>query len=540
MKHQSDVNTATTTRVLYCTHGGCWPPVQGDAVRVMSLIDAMRARGIQVHLAILHDATQPRVADYDALRMRCDGLSVYTPLSHERVDPSAPADDHCPDAYLSLCARDLARIKPHALIAQFSYLSRCLTLPGMPSDTLRVLDVDNILHQRTAAFHACGLEEDWIRITRRDELRCWQRAQVILTVQPADAGVVRRATPGAVVLTILPLLRDAPQPPSVGTRLLFVGADNPANTNGILGFCRHVLPVLVARYPQLRLDVIGSVCDAFARHSVSNTRVHPAIFLHGIVSDLTPHYCQATIVLNLVPAASGINVKLLEGMMHRRCVVSTKAGADALAIPGGVIIADSNSAFATLVGDLLHDVDRRERLAATGYAMARQWLHQTRPVEPLLDRIQSLSRRRNGRTTSLRFAPSTDIHPPRSVTAPISVSADAASNGPIAPKYVIVDSVTHSHHRFLLAMLFDNLGGDDICCLVLYRTRLLAVARVRALNPDVLYLDRVVLASNIDTDLPVVADLLDVLFTRARTTGKAVHGFPLRLLGISSCAPTAP
>lgn len=525
----------STKRILYCIHGGCYPPVQGDAVRVISLIEALRENGIEVHLAILHDPTQARPADYDALRGLCDGLSIYTPQPNERPTSQAAADIYCSDGFLTLCAQYAARLQPHAIIAQFSYLSRCLTLPGLHQDTLRVLDVDNILYRRVSAFDARGLREDWIRISQEEEQDCWRRAQLILTVQNSEAEIVRAALPDTTVITIPPLLVDRPLPASTSAALLFVGSDNPANRRGLLDFFHHTLPFLVERHPRLVLDVVGSVCDAFS----DDTRFASAqpfgrvIRLHGVISDLTSHYQRAALVLNLVPAASGINVKLLEGLMHRRCVVSTREGISALgANTSGLAVAEIDQ-FGDLITRLLCDRSMRESLADNGYAMARRWLYQEAPMAPLIDRIRAVPSRPPPPFFHGLPLPCADEGGPHPHLVSRTGSVDLFNlRQSTIPQYLIVEPLTGTPHRPLLTGLYDDLSIDDICCLCLHRGRLLGVARVMALNADVLYLDRVYLAPHFDTEIPIAAHLLQALFIHAYATGKAVHGFPNRLLGI--------
>jgi glycosyltransferase involved in cell wall biosynthesis len=93
----------------------------------------------------------------------------------------------------------------------------------------------------------------------------------------------------------------------------------------------------------------------------------------GMVPDLLPLYADTDLVIVPLQAAGGTRIKILEALAHRKAVVSTRIGAEGLNVHHGeeLYIVDTPDEMAAGCAELLRDAERRDRMAASGYAYVR-------------------------------------------------------------------------------------------------------------------------------------------------------------------------
>jgi glycosyltransferase involved in cell wall biosynthesis len=178
---------------------------------------------------------------------------------------------------------------------------------------------------------------------------------------------------------------DAPRR-DTSARLLFVGALYYApNADGIRWFCERVLPVLqeMSGTP-VSLQVVG----ADPLRSVERLASNPAVAIHANVPSVAPFYHETDLCIVPLRAGSGTRIKILEAFSFRRAVVSTRLGAEGLAVTDGeqLLLADDPDAMARACFTLLNDHTRRDRMAASAW----QWVlenHSIANVEAAMDSI---------------------------------------------------------------------------------------------------------------------------------------------------------
>jgi succinoglycan biosynthesis protein ExoO len=194
------------------------------------------------------------------------------------------------------------------------------------------------------------------------------KADAVIAIQADEAQFLRNHVPGTEPL-LVPMPADCVARPSVGggDRVLFVGSDTAPNILGLRWFLDEVWPQLRAARPQIKLDVAGSVRNAFPS-------APDGVTFHGIVPDLAALYNDAGVVISPLRQGSGLKIKLIEALAHgKACVVTgvTLQGVEHLA-GAAVVRADDPAGFAAAILRLLGDSDLRAGLAEQALASARE------------------------------------------------------------------------------------------------------------------------------------------------------------------------
>ena len=114
--------------------------------------------------------------------------------------------------------------------------------------------------------------------------------------------------------------------------LVFVGSMNYfANIEAALDFAGEVWPLLRARYPALRLRIVGSRPTAAVR-ALSEVA---GVEVTGTVPDVAPFYTTALASIVPLKTGSGTRLKILEAMAAGTPVITTPIGAEGLDLEPG-------------------------------------------------------------------------------------------------------------------------------------------------------------------------------------------------------------
>ena len=165
-------------------------------------------------------------------------------------------------------------------------------------------------------------------------------------------------------------LRPAPEQPGP-PRVLFTGTMSyPPNHEGAVWLARDVWPLVRARMPVARLDIVGRD----PAPSVTALDGRNGVFVAGFVPSMAPFFEAAQVAVAPILTGAGIRVKIIEAMAAGRPVVSTSLGCEGLGVkPGGpVLVADDPQRFAEAILDLLGDSEKRARMGREGRMLAER------------------------------------------------------------------------------------------------------------------------------------------------------------------------
>jgi glycosyltransferase involved in cell wall biosynthesis len=144
--------------------------------------------------------------------------------------------------------------------------------------------------------------------------------------------------------------------------MLFLGSfRHTPNKEALDWFARKVLPRILERCPKARLVIVGA--EAPPRHSLPDLPEN--IELRGFVEDVREPLGRYAVFVCPILSGSGMRVKLLEAFSAGIPVVSTRVGAEGLAIKDGEVcaLADDPAEFAAKIVELFNDAERAREMA---------------------------------------------------------------------------------------------------------------------------------------------------------------------------------
>jgi len=154
------------------------------------------------------------------------------------------------------------------------------------------------------------------------------------------------------------------------------------NEDAALYFSRTVWPLLLARKPNLRLQIVGNNPP----RSVKQLEGKNNIRVVGSVPDVRPHLGRARVAVCPVRVRAGTQNKILEAMAMGVPVVAHRICCEGLAVESGkhLLTADTPEEFASGVESLFEDSSLRNILVQAGREYVETHHDWNRSVEELL------------------------------------------------------------------------------------------------------------------------------------------------------------
>ena len=374
----------TPQRILLISHLPILPATAGNKIRVWALMNNLRALGHDVwYLGLGLKPEEER----DIRKAWGDNLYVVPHVRAREARPRlAAAKRWVLDRAVSegWVTPDLDyRIWPHwdealkklareqkfdVVIVEYVFYSKALLYF---EGAVKVIDTHDVFTDRAQKLRARKIKSYYWSLPRASEARGLARADVILAIQKHEAAFFDQLTGGKKQVKVVGhtvALRPLPADGGTGRNLLFVGTSYAANIDGVKYFIERVLPIVRERFPDVRLQVAGTVCKALKADL-------PGVELLGVVESLDEAYRRADIVVNPVLTGTGLKTKTVEALGHAKALVTTACGAEGIEEEAGnaFLMADEPAAMAAHVTNLLESPELAGELAQRGFRFAAEW-----------------------------------------------------------------------------------------------------------------------------------------------------------------------
>lgn len=171
--------------------------------------------------------------------------------------------------------------------------------------------------------------------------------------------------------------------------LVFSGAMYmDTNSDAALYFCREILPLIWAERPEIRFTIVGKRPPK----SILKLAEDPRIVVTGFVDDVRPYLWKASVGVNPMRMAAGMQNKLLEGLSAGLPMVISPEANEGIKAPEGkaVLIGRNPKEFASQVLTLLSNQSLANSVAREGLAYVQaqwSWEHNFRILEAHMDKL---------------------------------------------------------------------------------------------------------------------------------------------------------
>ena len=371
--------------ILWVKMGGLWPSTTGGRVRSLRIVSEL-ARNHKVTVVTTHGSGDDP-----------DGLARELSHCHEVISFPHVVPKRGSGAFAAAVARSWVSRYPVDLwkwrVPQLRHHVRALVTSGtidlcvsdflfaaanvpMSGDVPVVLfehNVEYLIWQRlceleTQPWRRALLELEWRKLRAREAEAC-RHANLTIAVSEDDHRRLAALVPG-LNATSIPTGVDTRYFTPGGqleraNRLVFSGSmDWHPNEDAVVYFAEAILPRIRAAIPGATMTVVGRNPTTRLRDVAART----GIDVTGTVDDVRPFIAEATVYVVPLRAGSGTRLKIFEALAMAKPVVSTRVGAEGLALESGrhFLAADGAEAFADTVVALLRDPGQRAALGEAG------------------------------------------------------------------------------------------------------------------------------------------------------------------------------
>jgi glycosyltransferase involved in cell wall biosynthesis len=135
------------------------------------------------------------------------------------------------------------------------------------------------------------------------------------------------------------------------------------NWEGIQEFLRGAYPALLARFPGIRIHILGGV-DARSRASGCDAFRQPGVYVYDHVDDVDPWLQACALTINPIRNNRGSCLKVIQSLAAGRMCISTREGARGFLNSGlrSLIVVETVSEFTEAITALLNDEETRLKL----------------------------------------------------------------------------------------------------------------------------------------------------------------------------------
>jgi polysaccharide biosynthesis protein PslH len=267
-------------------------------------------------------------------------------------------------------------------VAVCDFLSSTLNFPrDLATPTVLFQhNVECVLWERKAKFEVKWLDRMVSKIEYAKMRRCEpeqvRRFHHVIAVSEQDRQAMKwmvDITHISVVPTGVDLKKFQYDPAAEpdGPLVVFTGSmDWEANIDGVEYFCNEIWPLVLAKVPNAKFQVVGRDPHPRVKKLASDS-----VEVTGTVPSVVDYLKKAAVFVIPLRIGGGTRIKIYEGMAVGKATVSTTVGAEGLDVSHGkdIVLADDPRSFADAISTFLLDENARRRFEAAAAETARQY-----------------------------------------------------------------------------------------------------------------------------------------------------------------------
>ena len=366
-------------KILFLAHRIPYPPNKGDKLRAFHFIKHLSKKN-DIYLVSLFD--DKKDAQYaQALKKECREVHLFylSPFFSKLMSMlwmtlARPATlGYFYSKRLAAKVKELKeRIDFDAVFVYSSSMAQYATAMKTGIKIIDFVDCDSAKWGQYGIFHSFpisliyALEHRRLREYEKGVIGKFDHALVTTDVEKKRFNEFSPVNKFTVLENGVDVDFFQPVEPAPGSDMIFTGAmDYFANIDGIILFCRKVLPLIREKVPGAGFYIIGPR----PVRAVRSLAAIPGVHVTGFVEDIRSYFVKAAVCV--VPSfriAEGIQNKILEAMASAIPVVTTSAAAAGLKAGdiSGISIVDSIEEFARRTISILLDKELARTMGMNG------------------------------------------------------------------------------------------------------------------------------------------------------------------------------
>ncbi len=351
-----------------------WPPLEGGPIAMNAMVKGLMNAGHHVKvLSVNSNKYNVQPGDIPEDYKKSTGIElVYLDLSIKPLpaflslvkNESYHISRFISKEFETALIRILKAEKFDVIQFETLYTTPYISLIRGLSDARLVLRAHNIEHliwKRIAKGTTNPLKKWYINKLARTledyEKSVLDKLDGVVAITGKDANYFRSIKPGLKVIDIpFGIDADTDNPtmtvePTQGYKLFHLGSMNwMPNQEGIRWFLNEVWPDLHARYPELTFSLAGRAMPQW----LVKLKI-PGVIVDGEVPDALAYMQQHDAMIVPLFSGSGIRIKIIEGMLAGKTIITTTVGAEGINYTAGkeLLIANDAPDFARAIEILI-------------------------------------------------------------------------------------------------------------------------------------------------------------------------------------------
>jgi len=293
------------------------PQNEGNCKRIYTLTKYLQELGHTIHFVYFTQNGLPETS-YEQMRQQWDSLTIIEKTKEiEESTEGYKLDDWYQEDIHPVIREIVDLFSIDAVLV--NYLMQSKLLEYVPDHILKIIDTHDIFADRHLLFKGTDtLPYTWYSISKEDEIRGLNRADIVLAIQEEEAKyftsvISRRVEVVNHVEDRCFLDRSYHTLRKIG----FIGFCNQVNDHAIHSFLEYYLKSPLCETTQI---VIAGFVSNMIRYE------HPSIIRKGGIKDIESFYKEVDLVINPALFGTGLKIKTIEALSYGIPVVSTLIG----------------------------------------------------------------------------------------------------------------------------------------------------------------------------------------------------------------------